>query len=173
MIPASNQHIAPALWPARTIPWRQARLRIAPSSWASQTASRLTQAAAADVDQVLGEQVVAQRHRAAAEPEQGEVRGLAGALAEGGVEAADLLGGVAARRRQDADPRPAAGALGRQPQHQLADRAVGRARGEVVAAEGEDAPRSAARRRSRAPSAAVEIASGSGRLAARPAASPR
>ena len=84
--------------------------------------------------------MVAQRHRPAAEPEQGEVGGLAGPLAEGGVEAADLLGGVAARGRQDADPRPPAGALGRQPQHQLADRAVGRARGEVVAAEGEDAP---------------------------------
>ena len=101
---------------------------------------QVDEAAAADVDQVLGEQVVAQRHRPAAEPEQGEVGGLAGSLAEGGVEAADLLGGVAARGRQDADPRPPAGPLGPQPQHQLADRPVGRARGEVVPAEGEDAP---------------------------------
>ena len=82
---------------------------MAPRSCASQTASRLTQAAAADVDQVLGEQVVAQRHRPAAEAEEREVGGLAGPLAEGGVEAADLLGGVAAGGRQDADPRPPAG----------------------------------------------------------------
>ena len=42
VMPASNQHIAPALWPARTMPWRQARLRMALRSCASQTASRLT-----------------------------------------------------------------------------------------------------------------------------------
>ena len=69
--------------------------------------------------------MVAQRHRVPAEAEEREVGGLAGALAEGGVEAADLLGGVAAGGRQDADPRPAAGTLGRQPQQQLGDGAVG------------------------------------------------
>ena len=99
---------------------------------------QVDQAAAADVDQVLGEEVVAQLHRPPAEAEEGDVGGLAGPLAEGGVEAADLLRGVAAGGRQDADPRPPAGPLGRQPQHQLADGPVGRARGEVVAAEGED-----------------------------------
>ena len=128
---------------------------------------QVDEAAAADVDQVLGEQVVAQRHRPAAEPEEGEVGGLAGALAEGGVEAADLLGGVAAGGRQDADPRPLAAALGGQPQQQLADRAVGRARGEVVAAEGEDAARSSGIRRRprwRAPPAAARP----GRLRASP-----
>ena len=140
-MPASNQHIAPALWPARTMPWRQARLRIERDVVRLPDRQQVDQAAAADVDQVLGEQVVAQRHRPPAEPEEREVGGLAGALAEGGVEAADLLGGVAAGGRQDADPRPLAAALGRQPQQQLADRPVGRARGEVVAAEGEDAAR--------------------------------
>ena len=87
---------------------------------------QVDQAAAADVDQVLGEQVVAQRHRPPAEPEEGEVGGLAGALAEGGVEAADLLGGVAAGGRQDADPRPLAAALGR-PAAAAARRPRGRA----------------------------------------------
>ena len=101
---------------------------------------QIDEAAAADVEEVLGEEVLAQRHRPAAEAKQGEVRGLARTLAEGGVEAADLLGGVTARRRQDADPRPPAGPLGRQPQDQLTDRPVGRARGEVVATEGQDAP---------------------------------
>jgi len=99
---------------------------------------QVEQAAAADVDQVLGEQVVAQLHRAPAEPKEGDVARLAGSLAEGGVEAADLLGGVAARGGQEADPRPLAAALTGQPQEQLADRAIGRPRGEVVAAEGED-----------------------------------
>ena len=64
---------------------------------------QVDEAAAADVDEVLGEQVVAERDRAAAEPEEREVGGLAGALAEDRVEAADLIGGVAARGRQDAD----------------------------------------------------------------------
>ena len=107
---------------------------------------QVDQAAAADVDQVLGEQVVAQLHRPPPEPEERDVGGFAGALAEGGVEAPDLLGGVAAGGGQDADPRPLATALGGQPQQQLADRPVGRARGEVVPAESEDAPHRGRRR---------------------------
>src|SRR4051794_13173721 len=118
---------------------------------------QVDEAAAPHVDQVLGEEEVAERDRAATEPEEREVGGLAGALAEYPVEAADLIGGVAARRRQDADPRPAAGALRGQPQHQLAHRSVRRARGEVVTAEGQDAGD-----HRRYAAAAVEIASGTG-----------
>src|SRR6478609_5233082 len=102
--------------------------------------------------------MVAQRDRPAAEAEEREVGGVAGALAEGGVEAGDQVRGVAARRRHDADLRPPAGAFGRQSQHQLADGPVGRPRGEVVSTEGEDA-------RDHRPiyaAAAVEIASGAG-----------
>ncbi len=117
---------------------------------------QVDEAATADVDQILFEQVVAQRDRPPAEPEQREVRGVTGPLAEGGVEVGDLLGGVASRGRQDADLRPAAGALGRQPQQQLADGPVRGARGEVVAPEGEDAPDHQA-------ATAVESASGTGR----------
>ena len=73
VMPASNQHIAPALWPARTIPCRQARLRIERDVVRLPDRQQVEQAAAADVDQVLLEQVVAQLHRAAAEAEQGEV----------------------------------------------------------------------------------------------------
>jgi hypothetical protein len=97
----------------------------------------IDEAAAADVDQVLLEEMVAELHRAPAEPEEGDVGGLAGALAEGGVEAADQIRRVAARGREDADPRPAARPLGRQSQDQLADRPVRGARAEVVATEGE------------------------------------
>jgi hypothetical protein len=115
---------------------------------------QVEQAAAADVDQVLFEEVVAQRHRPPPEPEEGDVGGLAGTLPKGGVETADQLRGVAAGGRQDADLRPCTTAFGGQPQQQLGDGAVGWARAEVVAAEGEDAPHQ--------PATAVESASGSG-----------
>jgi hypothetical protein len=57
-------------------------------------------APAADVHDVLVEQVAAQRHRAAPEAEQGEMRRLARFVREGGVETEDLLVGVAARSGQ-------------------------------------------------------------------------
>src|SRR5262245_23951149 len=95
---------------------------------------QIDQAAAVDVDQVLGEKVVSERHRAAAEAKQRKVRRLAWPLAEGGVEAAGLLRGVATGGRQDADPRPSGRPSGRQAQEQLAYGAIGRARREFVAA---------------------------------------
>ena len=61
--------------------------------------------AAADVDHVLREQVLAQRHRLELEPEQRHHAGLAEAVAERDLEAPDLLLGVAARGRQQADAR--------------------------------------------------------------------
>ena len=61
--------------------------------------------AAADVDRVLRQQVLAQRHRLAAEPEQRDVRRLAQAVAVRLVEAADLVLGVAARGGEQAEPR--------------------------------------------------------------------
>ncbi len=42
VMPYSNQHIEPALSPARTIPRCQASRRIAGRPWATQIASRLT-----------------------------------------------------------------------------------------------------------------------------------
>ena len=54
--------------------------------------------------------MLAQRHRARSEPEQRDVRRLAQLVPERGVEAPDLVLGVAARCRQQADPRLARGA---------------------------------------------------------------
>ena len=113
MIPASNQHIAPALWPAKTMPCPPGEAENRADLMRLPDREQIDQAAAADVDQILGEEVIAQRHRLAAEPKQGEIRGLAGSLPKGRIEAADLLGGITARGRQDADPRPAPSALGR------------------------------------------------------------
>src|SRR6185437_11286923 len=95
--------------------------------------------AAADVDQILREQVVAQRHRPPAEAKEGDVGGFAGSVVEGAVEARDQVRGVAGGGRQDADPRPLTAALGRQAEDELTDRPVRRPRAELVPAEGQDA----------------------------------
>ena len=63
-------------------------------------------AAAADVDQVLGEQVAAQVLRALLTAEEGDVAGLAAVGGEGPVEADDVVVGVAAGRGEEADARP-------------------------------------------------------------------
>ena len=63
---------------------------------------QVREAPAADVDHVLGEQVLARVHRVGAEPEQREVREPP-EPAERAVEAVDLLVGVAARGGQEAD----------------------------------------------------------------------
>ena len=63
-------------------------------------------AAAADVDQVLGEEVAAQVLGALLAAEQGDVARLAALGGEGAVEADDVVVGVAAGRGQEADPRP-------------------------------------------------------------------
>ena len=65
-------------------------------------------AAAADVDQVLGEQVLAQVLGPLLAAEEGDVAGLAAIGREGAVEADDVVVGVAAGRGQEADPRPLA-----------------------------------------------------------------
>ena len=70
-------------------------------------------AAAADVDQVLGEQVLAQVGGAVVAAEQRDVRRLADAAGEGPVEADDVVVGVTARGREEADPRPLRCAGGR------------------------------------------------------------
>src|SRR5688572_2090983 len=106
---------------------------------------------ATDVDQVLCEEVVAERNRPLGEPEQGDVGRLAAAGGKGAVEAGDLVGRVAARGRQQADLWPNAV---EQPRHVVAHRLVGRRAAKAVTAPGEDAAR-----RSHA-ATAVEIASG-------------
>ena len=63
-------------------------------------------AAAADVDQVLGEEVAAEVLGALLATEQGDVGRLAALGREGAVEADDVVVGVAAGRGQEADPRP-------------------------------------------------------------------
>ena len=73
--------------------------------------------AAADVDDVLGEDDVAQRPAQVAHAEEREHLGLARPIAEGGVEAPDLVARVAAGRGQEEDPR-----------HRARRRAAGRAR---------------------------------------------
>ena len=62
-------------------------------------------AAAADVDQVLGEEVATQVGGALLAAEEGDVAGLAAIGREGAVEADDVVVGVAAGRGQEADAR--------------------------------------------------------------------
>src|SRR5215212_8553208 len=65
----------------------------------------VAQRAAADVEDVLGQQVLAQVEIAAVQAEELERLGAARQRVEGGVEADDLLLRVAARGRQEADAR--------------------------------------------------------------------
>ena len=69
-------------------------------------AEQADDAAAADVDQVLGEQVAAQVLGPLLAAEERDVAGLAAVGREGAVEADDVVVGVAAGRGQEADPRP-------------------------------------------------------------------
>jgi hypothetical protein len=94
-------------------------------------------AAPADVDQILREQVRLQPHPLTLEPEQRQVRGLAVELTERAAEGEDLRLGVAARRRDETDSRPARVGQG---EHVVADRLVAPAARELVAAEREDHP---------------------------------
>ena len=94
-------------------------------------------AAAADVDQVLGEQVAAQVLRPLLAAEEGDVAGLAAVGGEGPVEADDVVVGVAAGGGQEADPRP----LGPgQAEHVVVEQRVARLHREAAAAEGDDLP---------------------------------
>jgi hypothetical protein len=72
-------------------------------------AEQAEHAAAADVDHVAGHQVALHVADARPAPEERHVRRLAVALAERAVEADDVVVGVAARGRKEADLRPVAG----------------------------------------------------------------
>src|SRR5689334_3972522 len=96
-------------------------------------------AAAAGVDRVLAEQGLAQVDRVLTEPEERDRLGKAIALGEGPSKPHDLILGIAARRRQQADARP--GGIG-EVDDQVADRIIADAAIEVVTAQGEDAPAS-------------------------------
>ena len=109
VMPCSNQHIEPALSPASTMPACHASRRIASTPVGPPQREQVDQRAAADVDHVLREEVLAQRDRVRAEPEQRDGRRLAQLVAERGVEAADLVLGVAAGGGEQADPRLAGG----------------------------------------------------------------
>ena len=98
-------------------------------------AEQADDAAAADVDQVLGEQVAAQVLGPLLAAEEGDVAGLAAVGGEGPVEADDVVVGVAAGRGQEADPRPLG--LG-QAEHVVVEQRVPGLHREAAAAEGHD-----------------------------------
>jgi len=102
---------------------------------------QVEQAAAADVDDVLRQEQRAHVHGLGAEAKQRQVGRLARQLVVGGVEAADLLLGVAARRREQADARVRS--LG-DVEHVRVERRVAWRRGEAAASHREDAPALAA-----------------------------
>jgi hypothetical protein len=98
-------------------------------------ADQAADAAAADVDQVLREQVLAGLARCALAPEQRQVRRLAARRREVPVEADDVVVGVAARAWQEAHPRALApGEL----EHELVQEWVAGLHREAPAAEGDD-----------------------------------
>ena len=91
--------------------------------------------AAADVDDVLRQQVAAQVDRVGAEAKQREMHRLAGPVGERGMEARDLLAGVAARGREEAD---AGNGIAREAQDELVQRTTDGLHREAAAAHGED-----------------------------------
>ena len=95
-------------------------------------------AAAANVDQILGEKMAPQVPRPLLAAEERDVAGLAAVGGEGAVEADDVVVGVAAGRGQEADARP----LGpRQRQHVVVEERVAGLHRETAAAEGDYLPR--------------------------------
>ena len=96
------------------------------------------QAPAARVDHVLAEELLAKVDRVLAQPEQRDHLRNAVSLGERAAEAGDLVLGVSAGRRQQADLRPRRLS---QLDDQVADGVVAHAAVEIVAAEGEDAAR--------------------------------
>ena len=91
-------------------------------------------AAAADVDQVLFEQMRAQVLGPLLAAEEGDVAGLAAIGGEGAVEADDVVVGVAAGRGQEADPRPLGPA---QPEDVVVEQRVARLHREPAPTEGD------------------------------------
>ena len=104
----------------------------------AQHAHQADHAAAADVDQVLVEQVRAHVVGPAVAPEQRDVRRLAAARREVPVEADDVVVGVAGGRREEADLRPVAARRRGQPEHVVVEQRVPGLHGEPAAAEGDD-----------------------------------
>ena len=98
-------------------------------------AEQADHAAAADVDQVLREEVAANVLRTLLAPEQRDVAGLAAVGREGAVEADDVVVGVAAGRGQEADARPLRAP---EAEHVVVEQRVSRLHREAAAAEGDD-----------------------------------
>jgi hypothetical protein len=107
----------------------------------AQHAHQADDAAAADVDQILVEQVRAHVVGAAVAPEQRHVRRLAAARREVAVEADDVVVGVARRGREEADLRPLAPGRRGQPEHVVVEERVARLHREAAATEGDDLAR--------------------------------
>ena len=153
--PHSNQHIAPALWPASTTPRSQhvAQDRVDPVG--APDREQVDHAAAADVDQVLGEQVA--RRRRPARSRAGTARRARRAQASPArlrrkAAICSAASPPAVGSRQIRGSRPAG-----EGEHVVADRLVAAPAGELVAAEREDR---APVRRHRARSAAVHLGLG-------------
>ena len=106
-----------------------------------QHAHQARHAAAADVDEVLLEQVPAHVVGAAVAPEQRDVRRLAAARREVAVEADDVVVGVAGGGRQEADLRPLAAGGRREAEHVVVEQRVAGLHREAAAAEGDDLAR--------------------------------
>jgi len=103
-----------------------------------QHAHQADHAAAADVYEVLVEQVRAHVVGPAVAPEQGDVRRLAAARREMAVEADDVVIGIAGRRREEADLRARATRRGGEPEHVVVQERVPRLHREPAAAERDD-----------------------------------
>ena len=97
-------------------------------------------AAAAHEDRVLIQQRIPQRHRMVGQAEERDHARLCAALRDRTAEARDLVLGVAAGRRQQADARPPSTGLLDQ---QVGDRLISTPAVEVVPAAGEDPSRCA------------------------------
>ena len=92
-------------------------------------------AAAADVDQVLREQVLARFDRRPLAPEQRQVAGLAARSRKVAIEADQVVVGVAAGRGQEADLRAR---LARQVENELVEQRIAGLHREAAAAEADD-----------------------------------
>ena len=104
VMPRSNQHIAPALWPTTSTPASSASQQQLVDAVGAPDRDQVEQAAAADVDHVLGEEVGLEVDRGVAQAEQGDLGGLGTPAAERAAEAVDLVVGITAGGRQQADP---------------------------------------------------------------------
>ena len=104
----------------------------------AQHAHQADHAAAADVDQVLVEQVRADVVGAAVAAEERDVRGLAAARREVPVEADDVVVGVPGGGGEEADLGPVAPGRRGEAQHVVVEQRVPRLHGEPAPAEGDD-----------------------------------